>query len=349
MMTRGKLPGTKTASRRDFIKISAVATAIVGLGAVGIRKALAGGQIQQVHDTRLLMGTYATLTLVTDEIDSSAWAAIDTAFDCMQGLEPILSHYRPDSQLSQLNAAGVLIGASQPLIEVLERSLDLSNLTGGAFDVSVQPVLDLYRTAMVAGGLPAAHDLAAARRLVDFRQIRLDGPNVRLGLPSMALTLDGIGKGYVIDQGAQVLLSRGFTNVLVDVGGDMQGYGRAGSGAWRIAIQAPADPQNAIVGTTRIENAALATSGDYFNAFSADRRHNHIIDPRTGDSPQELSSVTTLAASACFADALSTSLMVLGTRAGLALVDRLPGVEALLIGKEGQAYRSSGFPLDTTA
>jgi thiamine biosynthesis lipoprotein len=160
----------------------------------------------------------------------------------------------------------------------------------------------------------------------------------------MALTLDGIAKGSVVDGAVAALQAQGYENVLVEAGGDLVGNGRSAANTlWRIGIQHPRQA-GTIMATLPISAQAVATSGDYMNAFTADFSRHHILDPRTGQSPAQSASVTVLAANAATADALSTSLMVMGSEAGLALVERLTAVEALFITKEMQIYRSSGFP-----
>ncbi len=340
------MPVTQTGrkfSRRQFIKISALVGAAAGLSAVTIDRLLAIGELTRVQDTRLLMGALGTLTIISDTPDR-ARQAIQTAFDRMTGLESILSHYRPDSQLSRLNDAGYLADAAPDLQAVLARAVHYGDLTDGLFDVTIEPLHRQYREGAKTGNLPTREIIEHTLPLIDYRQIELNGKSVRLRKPGMALTLDGLGKGYVIDQGASVLLSLGFGNVLVEVGGDMQARGHAHEDGWRIGIASPTRPDQQIVAVARLNDCALTTSGDYEDTFTADRRLNHILDPRTGVSPLTLSSASVIAPTTCDADALSTSLMILGPQAGFGLLKRLPGTEALLVTKQGEVLRTAGFP-----
>jgi thiamine biosynthesis lipoprotein len=160
----------------------------------------------------------------------------------------------------------------------------------------------------------------------------------------MELTLDGIAKGYVVDRTVGELVRLGAERVMVDAGGDMA-TGGSGSARdpWTVVLQDPRD-SGAGAAVVRLDGLAVATSGDYLQSFTSDRADHHIIDPRTGRSPRETSSVSVLAPSAMEADGLSTALLVLGAVDGKALIDRTSGVEAMIIDKQGKTERSRGFP-----
>ena len=328
-------------SRRQFIRITATAGLALAGGGLLARSA-AARTAQRVTETRLLLGTVANLTVISDD-PAQAQAAIQAAFDQMAALEDVLSRFRPASQLSRLNAAGRLANPHPALREVLVKALAYGDLTGGAFDVSVEPVLALYRASTRSGQLPTPAELEAAHALVDYRQIALEADEVRLGQSGMALSLDGIAKGYVIDRGADALAAHGYPNVLVELGGDLSAFGQAEERPWHIRIQQPDASESRL--TAGISQRAMATSGDYQQPYTLDRRLNHIIDPASGISPLELSSASVVAPTACDADALATAVMVLGAQAGLALVRRLPNSEALVMTKDGAVAHTPGFPL----
>lgn len=331
-------------TRRNFIRITAMAGSAAAGTALWSRLGRSGDRAIQVQETRLLMGTIANLTVVTGDRRTGEHA-VAAAFDRMQLLESILSRFQPNSQLSRLNQDGRLLGANVALSTVLQRAIEYGDLTGGAFDVTVEPLLASYRAAISQGQAPEAIDLSHQLERVDYRQIGLEGDHIALGLPGMAITLDGIAKGYVIDQGARALAERGFDQLLVEVGGDLMA-GSHPDGAWRIGVQAPRESMGDLINTVGVSGQAMATSGDYLSAFTRDLTLHHILDPRSGVSPSELASVSVIAPSAMDADALSTALMVLGSSEGLLLVEQLPGVEALLVGKDGQlSMRSAGFPI----
>jgi len=337
--------GTNTGravNRRDFIKVTALAAGAGLLGAAGIRRLLSEGELKTISVSRILMGAVANLTLVAPS-ESSARPTLEAAFALMQDLESQLSRCIPASDLCRLNRHGKLRAVRGALRQVLARAQAYARLTGGAFDVSLEPLLALYRRSARQGESLPYRQIDAAQRLVDYRQIEITPGYIALGSAGMAINLDGIAKGYIIDQGADFLRRAGYPNVLVEVGGDLSAYGTSRERPWRIGIQSP-DYGDQMLAVAQIQDQALATSGDYVQAYTPDRRLNHIIDPRTGVSAPELSSVSVLAPTACDADALSTSLMVLGVERGLALVERLPSVEAALFTKDRQLLFSSGFP-----
>jgi thiamine biosynthesis lipoprotein len=253
----------------------------------------------------------------------------------------------------------VVDGAPPALIELLRRSERFSELTDGAFDITVAPLLDLYRERTATGGtLPTDDEIADALELVDYRRVDVRGTTVTLTLPLMAITLDAIAKGYAADRALATLAGLGIGRALVQAGGDIAAMVAADAPedeAWEVAIQ---DPRRAggSLGTLRLipeatpdagfrtEVRGVATSGDYVNAFTSDRSVHHILDPRTGRSPTELSSATVVAPSATDADALATSAMVMGREAGLAFLEELSGVEGLLVTRNGQILRTAGFP-----
>lgn len=322
--------------RRQFIRILAAgAGATLGVRAV---KAI-GTRSVPVQETRLLMGSVANLTVLSED-RAAGQAAVGASFERMLELEAVLSRFASDSQLSRLNRVGRVEVAHPALVQVVARAVDYGALTAGAFDISIEPVLQIYRRhapEVVQGHLPSLMPL------VDYRNIAVKGLRIELRRPDMAITLDGIAKGYVIDEGVATLRRHGFEQVLVEVGGDLMAGVRP-VGGWRIGIQTPRPDREAWIATAELEHSALATSGDYMNAFTRDYRLHHILDPRSGLSPAELASVSVLAPTAMDADALSTALMVLGSQAGIQLIERLPGVEALTVGKDLTVRRSRGFP-----
>lgn len=266
---------------------------------------------------------------------SDAESAVAAAYAELDRIEQTLSIYRPDSQLRRLNDAGALDAADGRLLAVLHASLAVARRSGGAFDPSVQPLWELHAT-----GAPGAGEVEAARRLVDWRRIAVDGPNVRLDR-GMRLTFNGIAQGYATDRVRDVLRACGIGQALVDIG-ELGPIGRRSPGTpWTAGIQHPRDP-DAYVAVAALDGRCLATSGDYATTFG-DGRH-HIFDPATGGSPAELVSVSIVAPTAMEADGLSTAVFVMGVERGMGLVEASAGVDALLVRKDGSAVSTKGFP-----
>jgi thiamine biosynthesis lipoprotein len=330
-------------SRREVLRI----TASVGVGA-----ALTGGltsgilraaRLHRVRETRSKMGTLVTIAVIHPDAPAAS-SMVEEAFAEIERLENIFSRHRVGTPVSRLNVEGRLVGPPTELFEVLRYSDQIARVSGGAFDPTVVPLLSLYqRSFRDRGEPPGALEVERARRLVDYRGLQVDEDVVRFDRPDMAITLDGIAKGYIVDRTVAVLADAGSERVLVDAGGDMATAGtRSASDPWTIAIQDPHDDA-AVAGLVRLAGECIATSGDYMQAFSKDRRFHHIIDPRSGVSPIEASGVSVVASSAMEADALSTASLVLGSDDGIALLERRRGVEGLIVTKDGRRVQSSGF------
>ena len=339
---RGRVLPRGFPTRREALRILGVSVAAAGAWAArrhGIGRAV------PLTRSRLLMGTGITLTVVGTDRDAAA-AAADATLAEMDRLEALLSAYRPDSQVSQLNASGRVAHPDPALLEVLRLAARLSALGDGAFDLTVQPILDLYQPAHgPRAALPAPATVEAARARVDYHGVRAEPAAATLAHPGMRITVDGIAKGHVIDRGVAVLRARGFDNVLVDVGGDILAGGeRAPGQPWRIGLRNPR-PGAALLGRFEASNRAIATSGDYLHSFTPDYSLHHIVDPRTGYSPPELASATVIAPDAATADALSTLTLVLGARRSRELVEALPGCEGCFVGKDLRVTRTTGFLL----
>jgi thiamine biosynthesis lipoprotein len=325
-------------TRREVLRILAAAGAGAALGQAGCVRNAA-----RIERSRTLMGTEVRLTLLGDDRDAAA-AAADATLERMADLESLLSRYRADSEISRLVLSGQVENASDALLDVLKLARRVADLGDGAFDVTVQPVLDVYTNRMRRdAALPSASEIEAATSRVDYRGVRIDGRNVTLEREGMRVTLDGIGKGYIVDAGVSVLKQHGFSDVFVDAGGDLVAAGAKDLGRpWRVGIRNPR-PGLKLHARFDVRDRAVATSGDYMQPFAPDYRQHHIVDPRTGYSAPELSSATVVAGDAATADALATLVMVLGPRAGRALLEDLPDCEGYLVTKELEAIRTSGF------
>lgn len=322
-------------TRRDFIKITALAGGVIVGG--GLLHLSWEPKSVIVRDTRLLMGTVIDITLVA-ESDGSGRVALNAAFSEMERLTHIFNYRETDSQLGQLNQNGKLDSAAAELTNLLEQAKHYGDISSGAFDITVLPALEALQD-----GRPITQ---AHLALIDYRNVEIQAGQIKFRIPGMRVTLDGIAKGRVVDGGVAALKSLDYENILVEAGGDLLANGVHPDGSlWKIGVANPRpSTDNHWLTTLHVNDRAVATSGDYMNTFTSDYSLNHIIDPRTGLSPAELSSVTVIASSVMEADALATTLMVLGVTDGLSLVRRLPGVEALVATKDLTIYRSAGFP-----
>ena len=323
-------------TRRDFLKIVAVS------GAAGL--ALKSGldtltADETVSETRLLMGTLINIKAVGPDREAAS-AAINACFDRMSALESVLSRFQPESQLSRLNQAGVLADAHPALLALIQQSRQLSQLTTGAFDITVKPLLDLYQA---SDTLPAEEQIKGALSLVDYRKLEVDHQTVSFQKPAMSITLDGIAKGFIVDEGVAALQESGFANVMVEAGGDLMALGeKAPRSPWKIGLQAPRAEMGRLMATFNVQNRAVATSGDYMQAFTPDFSNHHIIDPHSGHSSPELASVSVTAPTVTLADGLATAVMVMG-QAGIDMIENLSACDAYAVTKDAVVLKTSGF------
>jgi FAD:protein FMN transferase len=324
-----------TISRRNFLKITAVAGAAIGAGAL-TRNLFKINGLHKISETHQLMGTIVNFVVIA-ESEETAHDAIQKTVNEMRRLIQMYDHRQADSPLGQLNADGITHHAHPELIATIKQSLRFSILSQGAFDVTVKPVIDALRE--------NRPDWQKLIERVDYRQLSVNGDTVSLVKPGISVTLDGIAKGSVVDGGVAVLRQLGFEDVLVEAGGDMMAKGSPDGESWKVGIAHPR-VQGEYIAEVSVENQAVATSGDYMNYFSDDYSSYHIIDPRSGMSPSTLASATVIAPSVAEADALSTTLMVLGVKDGLALIEKLPDTAALMVTKDLKIYRSDTFTIE---
>jgi thiamine biosynthesis lipoprotein len=191
--------------------------------------------------------------------------------------------------------------------------------------------------------LPAEGARIKARSLVNWQRVSVTPERVAFDKPGMAVTLDGLAQGYAADLALAAVRAHGIEHVLLDTGEFAAGGRAAGGRPWPLGVPDPRD-MAAVAATLPLERRCMATSGDYAATFTPDCVHHHIFDPATGNSPQELASVTVLAPSAMEADGWSTAFMVLGERKAHALAARLDGIDIMTINKRGVIWKSPGFP-----
>jgi len=286
--------------------------------------------------------------------EKTAKAAADAAFKRIAQLNDILSDYDMDSELSKLSQTsgqGREVPVSDDLWRVLQRAQTVARRSGGAFDITVGPYVNLWRKARREQKMPDAARLAQARQAVGYTHVRLNSERrtVQLLVPNMRLDLGGIAKGYAIDEALKTLRLRGITSALVAGGGDMAVLDPPpGKKGWLIEL-APLDATNAPPARfVRLSHAALATSGDLFQRLEIDgKRYSHIVDPRTGIGLTDHSLVTVIAPDCMTADSLTKVLSVLGPEKGFEFIEKARGLAARIVRQPDQTietYETSRFP-----
>ena len=271
-----------------------------------------------------VMGTFLHVRAIATDTMAAA-AAVRAAHDAVFRVDSLMSTYRPESEISRLNArAGS--GSWQPLsresITVLQAAQRAAEASGGAFDIGVGPLMEAWGFRTPRRGRPAERVLDSARALVDYRALEIDsaGGRARLARPGMAIDLGAIAKGHALDLAAAGMRAAGADAGMVDLGGNVFVYGAPGAkrGAWTIGILDPADTDRTL-GTIALREGSVATSGDYEQFFEYEGiRYSHIMDPRSGQPARGTAQVTVAAPTGLQADVLSTMLFVLGPGAGRA-------------------------------
>lgn len=323
----------------------AVFAATVGIGVRhAAAESLARFEFREPH-----MGTQFRLTFYAEGEDAANRAA-KVAFDRVRQLNSILSDYDSESELSRLSrtaGSGMTVRLSTELFTVLAASQKLAQKTQGAFDVTVGPLVKLWRRARRSGKLPEEEKLTQAGESVGYRWLELedDPPAALLKQSDMRLDLGGIAKGYAADEALAVLARHGITRAMIDAGGDLAvGAPPPEKDGWRIGVaplKADARPSRYL----SVHHCGVATSGDAFQYVEIDgHRHSHILDPRTGLGLTTRSSVTVIAPDAMTADSLASALSVLGPQASKKLIADRAKTEFLFV-----ARRKDGLEIITSA
>lgn len=303
----------------------------------------ADGRIQLSVERQLMATLFRIDVIVNDE--AVGRQAIDAAFAEIEMAEGLLSNWDESSQINELNrAAGVQpVEVSPELMAVLQRAFEVAELTGGAFDISFASCGGLW--SIRDRRIPSDEELESCLAHVDYQKVALDPTRqaVYISDPGTRLGIAGLAKGYRVDRAARILEDRGITDYIVDGGGDMRVSTGSSRVSWPIQVAHPR--RDTPLGTVGVSSGAIATSGDYEWFFEQGGvRYHHILDPATGYPARKSTSATVIAPSAVEADALATGLFVMGPEKGLALAERLPGVEALLIADDLSVHTTSGFP-----
>ena len=298
--------------------------------------------LMKFEETRDMMGTFVTITVYSDE--KTAEEAISAAFARMEEIERVASIFDEQSQAFQLNRDGHLDTASDDLLLLLTMSLDYSQMTDGCFDITVQPLLDLW-----AGGLWKESEEVQQSRinqtlgLTGWDKIGIEGNRIYFTVEGMKITLGGIAKGYAVDEALEVISSMGIKHALVNAGGDMGTLGsKPNREPWNVALVNPDDTSQCLAAFS-FSDKVIATSGNYERYFDPEKEAGHIINPKTGYSAQECISVTIIAENCTQADALATGVFVMGPDDGMRLVESLDDVECLIVDADRIIHRSSGL------
>ena len=292
------------------------------------------------------MGSDVRVTaLVSSERD--ALRTLERVFDEFDRLDRLLSVWHANSDVSRINveAGRTPVKVSAETIELLQTAKQVGEWTGGKFDVTFGALSGLWKFDHDQDNqIPHAADIRARLPDIDVQAVELNVDRGTVFLPrkGMRLHLGGIGKGYAVDRAAAILRADGISDFLIQAGGDLYASGNRGDRPWRAAIRDPRADR--IFAAMSVRDETFSTSGDYERYFIRDgRRYHHILDPDKGEPARGCRSVTIVARQATLADALSTGVFVLGPQAGMALIEKIPDVEGVIVTDSNTVMISTGL------
>jgi thiamine biosynthesis lipoprotein len=307
-----------------------------------------GSPAKVVSASRLAMGSTLTLTAWTAD-ESAAKAAFAEVFAEFTRLEQLMSTWIAESDVSRINReAGVRpTPVSADVREVLKTARQISEWTSGTFDVTFGPLSGLWKFDHDQdASVPDMRAVRGRLPLIDYRAIQIDDAEgtVFIARNGMSIHLGGIGKGYAVDRGAGILRQRGVRDFMIHSGGDIYVAGMKDGRPWRLGIQNPRGPANHSFAELDLSDGTFSTSGDYERYFLKNgRRYHHILDPATGEPARGARSTTIVSNRAVLADGLSTGVFIMGSGAGMALIERLPDVEGVIVSDTNEVLISSGL------
>ncbi len=324
--------GVTTLKTRSIVQLAVLCclvTALVGCSSFQNRR-LVEKISYGVMDTDVTIKAYGR----------NAEVAIDAAFDEINRLDALLSAHDPDSEIWAVNRnAGVSpVEVSRDTLYVVERALYFAQITGGAFDPTILPVMSLWGFGKPTASVPRPSELADALKLVDYRKVLVDSESSTVFVTDygMGLDLGGIAKGYAVDKMAEVMRTKNVSSFLINAGGNTLTQGTKPDGSlWRVAVTDPKNPEE-FIGVMPSKDLAIVGSGDYQRFFIEEGvRYHHIIDPKTGYPVRGIHGTAVFLPSSTDADALSTSLFVLGPDAGDEILAKFEGAGVIYVVEDG--------------
>src|SRR5262245_46377267 len=339
---------TSVMNGADYRTPSAMLAATMLAAVVGCSSPGGGMTAALVQRSRMSMGSSLELSAWTSK-EAAALQAFDAVFAEFDRLESLMSVWRDGSDIQRLNAAAGErpVPVSRDVREVLGFARQVSEWTGGKFDVTFGALSDLWRFDHDQDNrIPDPDEVRRRLPLIDYRKLAIDARagTAFLERKGMRAHLGGIGKGYAIDRGVAILHGRGLRDFMIQAGGDLYAGGLKDGRPWRLGIQDPRGPADRIFASLELTDRTCSTSGDYERFFIANgRRYHHIIDPATGEPSQGTRSVTIVTDRAVIADGLSTGVFLLGARDGIALLSRLGGVEAVIVTSANEVLVTPGL------
>jgi len=291
------------------------------------------------------MGTAIEITLVGDDEEAAKKAALQT-FQKIKRIEHLMSPWIESSDISRINRSSTIewVKVSPETFEVIKKAQEVSELSAGAFDITMGPLIQLWRVARERKTPPSSEEVRKNLDLVNYKNVLINPEKgVFFNKKGMAIDLGGIAKGYAVDKAFELLKSLGFKNLIVNAGGDLRVGGTKLGQPWSVGIQDPRASQK-IMARVSLSDAAMATSGDYEKFFIYQgKRYHHIFSRRDGLPPEDCQSVTIICKDGMTADALATAVFVLGPEKGYDLCQKLEGIDCLIVDKDRKIILSPGL------
>ncbi|MCK3685031.1 FAD:protein FMN transferase [Maribellus sp. YY47] len=306
---------------------------------------------QPFKRTLKLMGSRFEITVVANN-ETEANQFIDLAVAEITRIEKLISSWDPDSETSAVNTAAgkKAVKVSPELFNLIKRAIGISKLTDGAFDITYASMDRIWKFDGSMKEMPSEESIKASVSKVGYQNIVLDETNstVFLKKEGMKIGFGAIGKGYAADKAKDLLIQKGVIAGIINASGDMNTWGKQPNGEdWMVAITNPMDKNKAFA-LLPIEHGAVVTSGDYEKYVSFNgKRYAHIIDPRTGYPATGIISATVFAPKAELADALATSIFVMGIDVGIDRINQLPNIECIIVDEQGNIHQSKNIKIET--
>lgn len=297
---------------------------------------------KRFSETRLLMGTVVEVIVIGDREDAARKSIAD-AFSAMERVDRLMSNFKEESDISRINkrAGAGAVAVDNDVVEVIKKSIYYSEISDGAFDITIGGVEELYNFED-EGSVPEKGKFKNSVSLIGYKSIIINGNTVRLAKKGIKLDLGGIAKGYAIDKGIDAIKRNGVAHALINAGGDIRVIGESENGQWKVGVLHPRE-NGKLKDTLLLKDLSVATSGDYRKYFiSGGKRYHHILNPSTGLPTEGVQSVTIIAPLAVDSDALATAVFVMGKKKGMELIEKLNDVEGIIIDSDGLAIYSSG-------
>jgi len=328
----------KMRKSRRGLKIIFVLLALIFAGLWSLRIYNAN-RFHVEKETRFLMDTYVTIyALGPKQITSKA---INSVFNRMQEIDVKFNHLNPKSPVYDFNQKNKSLSDPE-IIDLVKIALEISKESGGAFDITVAPLVELWGFYSKEYYLPSRQQIKDCLLNVGYQHLSLEGGKLNKDNAGVMIDLGGIAKGYALSEAVKVLKSQGVNSALIDAGGDVFALGKKGKKQWKVGIK---DPRGeGVLGYVEVDDLAVVGSGDYERFFIKDgKRYHHIFNPKTGYSTEGVISVTIIYADPVLAQTLAKIPFVIGAKRGLEMLNKIPGLEVIIITSSGEKLYSSGL------